>query len=93
MPTTRTEAAESEGLVHDPYAYFESLSESAQDKTFGKAQAQAIRDGADFLVPGRERLPWHVLAWRVVGWGRGGARGGGLDFTREGTTSALYGWR
>ena len=58
VPTTRTEAASSEGLVHDPYAYFESLSEAAQDKTFGKAQAQAIRDGADlFQVVNARRDP------------------------------------
>jgi hypothetical protein len=31
----------------DPDAYFRSLSEAEQDRAFGKARAQAIRDGAD----------------------------------------------
>ena len=90
VPTTRTEAAESEGLVHDPYAYFESLSESAQDKTFGKAQAQAIRDGADLfqVVNARRGMSY-------AGVSSDGSRRGqrvASDFTREGTTRrALWG--
>ena len=90
VPTTRTEAAESEGLVHDPYAYFESLSESAQDKTFGKAQAQAIRDGADLfqVVNARRGMSY-------AGVSSDGTRRGqkvASDFTREGTTRrALWG--
>ena len=90
VPTTRTEAASSEGLVHDPYAYFESLSESAQDKTFGKAQAQAIRDGADLfqVVNARRGMSY-------AGVSSDGSRRGqkvASDFTREGTTRrALWG--
>lgn len=90
VPTTRAEAAESEGLVHDPYAYFESLSESAQDKTFGKAQAQAIRDGADLfqVVNARRGMSY-------AGVSSDGSRRGqkvASDFTREGTTRrALWG--
>lgn len=34
-------------LTVNPDAYFHSLSEDEQDKTFGKKAAQAIRDGAD----------------------------------------------
>ncbi len=34
-------------LTIDPYAYFRSLDEKTQDRVFGKADAQAIRDGAD----------------------------------------------
>ena len=90
VPTTRTEAASSEGLVHDPYAYFESLSESAQDKTFGKAQAQAIRDWADLfqVVNARRGMSY-------AGVSADGSRRGqkvASDFTREGTTRrALWG--
>lgn len=90
VPTTRTEAASSEGLVHDPYAYFESLSESAQDKAFGKAQAQAIRDGADLfqVVNARRGMSY-------AGVSADGSRRGqkvASDFTREGTTRrALWG--
>lgn len=36
-------------LTTDPYAYFESLSAADQDRYFGKAAAQAIRDGADMF--------------------------------------------
>lgn len=34
-------------LITDPKGYFDSLSESEQDRIFTKAGAQAIRDGAD----------------------------------------------
>lgn len=51
----------------DPYEYFKSLSKEGQDRAFGKAGAQAIRDGADIYkvtnvrmrgvtVPGRNDL-------------------------------------
>lgn len=35
------------GLIDDPYEAFRAMSESDQDRAFGKAGAQAIRDGAD----------------------------------------------
>ena len=90
VPTTRTEAAESEGLVHDPYAYFESLSESAQDKTFGKAQAQAIRDGADLFQVVNSRRGMSYAGVSADGTRRG--QKVASDFTREGTTRrALWG--
>lgn len=44
---TSVKAAEDEGLISDPYEYFNSMSEEAQNKTFTKSGAQAIRDGAD----------------------------------------------
>lgn len=34
-------------LTVDPYAYFHSLPAAEQDRLFGKADAQAIRDGSD----------------------------------------------
>lgn len=34
-------------LTTDPYAYFRSLTEAEQNATFGKVQADAVRDGAD----------------------------------------------
>ena len=90
VPTTRTEAASSEGLVHDPYAYFESLSESAQDKTFGKAQAQAIRDGADLFQVVNARRGMSYAGVSADGTRRG--QKVVSDFTREGTTRrALWG--
>lgn len=44
IPTTVAGANE---ILTNPYVYFNSLSEAEQDYYFGKAQAQAIRDGAD----------------------------------------------
>lgn len=70
VPTTVAHAAKAEGLVHDPYEYFRSLSEAEQDKHFTKAGAQAIRDGADMF--------------QVVN-SRRGMKPGGLT-TIEGTT-------
>ncbi|WDF34553.1 hypothetical protein PTW37_06545 [Arthrobacter agilis] len=57
-------------VTTDPYSYFESLSESDQDRIYGKGSAQAVRDGGDiFQVVNAER----------------GVKPGGL-VTREGTT-------
>ena len=84
VPTTvkSTAAAQAEGLITDPYEYFNSLSAAEQDQVFTAAGAQAIRDGAD--------------VYQVVNARRGIARGGrkpGLRasdprraWTREGTT-------
>ena len=49
VQTTATAAAESEGLVHDPYEYFQGLSVEEQDRIYTKAGAQAVRDGADIF--------------------------------------------
>lgn len=64
------DGAGSEGFVHDPYDYFESLSASEQDRLYTKAGAQAIRDGGDIF--------------QVVN-SRRGMKPGGL-VTTEGTT-------
>lgn len=42
-------------LTTDPYAYFNSLDESGQNKLFGQHGAQAIRDGADIYRVGNIR--------------------------------------
>lgn len=49
VPSTKQalDAAGVEGLVLDPDAYFDSLSEAEQDRVFGRANAEAIRSGAD----------------------------------------------
>ncbi|MEV7472240.1 hypothetical protein AB0N33_00820 [Pseudarthrobacter oxydans] len=49
VQTTARAAAETEGLVHDPYEYFQSLSPAEQDRVYTKAGAQAIRDGGDLF--------------------------------------------
>lgn len=49
VQTTQVKAAETEGLVHDPYEYFKSLSPEEQDRNYTKAGAAAINDGADIF--------------------------------------------
>jgi hypothetical protein len=49
VQTTAKAAAESEGLIHDPYEYFNSLSVEDQDRVYTRAGAQAIRDGGDIF--------------------------------------------
>jgi len=49
VQTTSQAAAETEGLIHDPYEYFKSLSPAEQDKNYTKSGAQAIRDGGDIF--------------------------------------------
>lgn len=90
VPTTRGAAAAQEGLVTDPYEYFQSLSEAEQDKHFGTAGAQAIRDGADLfqVVNARRGMSY-------AGESKDGTRRGqrvSSPFTREGTSRrALWG--
>ena len=38
------------GLIDDPYEYFDSLDEATQNKIFSRGRAQAIRDGADIYA-------------------------------------------
>ncbi|UVK58397.1 hypothetical protein SEA_GLOBIWARMING_4 [Arthrobacter phage GlobiWarming] len=70
VPSKGADAAKSEGLIHDPYEYFNSLSEAEQNSRYTKAGAQAIRDGGDIF--------------QVVN-SRRGMKPGGL-VTTEGTT-------
>jgi hypothetical protein len=48
-PAKGSQALKSEGLVDDPYEYFNGLSEKDQNNIFGKGKAQAIRDGGDIF--------------------------------------------
>lgn len=64
------QAALDEGLIQDPYEAFRALSEADQDRLYGKANAAAIRDGADIS--------------QVVNARRGMTPNG--NFTTEGTT-------
>lgn len=47
QPAKSESWARAEGFVSDPYEYFNGLSRAEQDRLFGRANAQAIRDGAD----------------------------------------------
>lgn len=46
MPTSPEQAG---ALATDPYAHFEGLTPEEQERKFGKANAQAIRDGGDIF--------------------------------------------
>jgi len=59
-------------ITASPRKIFESMDEAEQDRVFGRAGAQAIRDGADMA--------------RVVNARRGMYTAGGLRLTREATT-------
>jgi hypothetical protein len=89
VQTTAQAAAETEGLVHDPYEYFKSLSPEEQDRNYTKAGAQAIRDGGDIfqVVNSRRGMKPGGLV-TTEGTSRRG------DFGRNGprlTPEAIYG--
>lgn len=66
-------------MVTDPRLAFEALSSAEQDEAFGKAGAQAVREGADMA--------------RVVNARRGMQTAGGKQLTTEATTSRGTGRR
>ena len=70
VQSTATAAANTEGLIHDPYEYFEGLSAAEQDRLYTRDGAQAIRDGGDIF--------------QVVNSRRGMTEGGLI--TNEGTS-------
>ena len=84
VQSTATAAATSEGLVHDPYEYFNSLSKEDQDKNYTKAGAQAIRDGADISQVVNARRGMKFAGTSADGSYRGRKVKG--SFTSEGTT-------
>lgn len=55
-------------LLIDPKVYFDSLSPTDQDATFGKAGAQAIRDGSDMsrVVNARRGMSTTVISGRQL---------------------------
>lgn len=82
--TASEAAAKAEGLIHDPYEYFESLSESEQDRLYTQAGAQAIRDGADLFQVVNSRRGMSYAGTSADGTRRG--QRATNQFTREGTS-------
>lgn len=84
------DAGASEGLIHDPYEYFNSLSEAEQNKAYTNAGAQAIRDGGDLfqVVNSRRGMKPGGLV-TTEGTSRRGSfgRGNGPRLTPEGIYS------
>jgi len=84
VQTTAVHAARSEGLIHDPYDYFKSLSPAEQDKAYTKAGAQAIRDGGDIFQVVNSRRGMTYAGESSDGTSRGQALKSA--FTSEGTS-------
>lgn len=70
MPSDEASAAQ---YTTDPYAHFQGLSQDDQDRKFGKANAQAVRDGADIFQVVNAQREMYTTA-------------GGSLATRAGTT-------
>lgn len=85
-----TAGALAEGLIDDPYGYFNSLSEAEQDRRFGRFQAQAIRDGGDIYQVINSRRG-RMGAFTTEGMSRRGHAGGLLrPGQRRMTPEAIY---
>lgn len=80
IPARESEAGDT---TTDPYAYFGSLEASEQDKLFGKAEAQAIRDGADIYQTVNAARGTSYAGLSADGTRRGQAR---RSTTSEGTS-------
>ena len=88
-----TAGAISEGYVDDPYKLFEGLSEADQDLMFGKANAQAIREGADiFQVVNSKRGLSRTGLFTTSGTTRGHAAGLMKPGQRRATPELIYQW-
>ena len=71
---------DAEKLTTDPYAYFNSLTAAEQDKTWGAAGAQAIRDGGDISrVTNASRGATKTGIFTTEGMGRRGFARQGLN--------------
>ena len=85
VPSTKqaVDAAGVEGLVLDPDAYFDSLSEAEQDRVFGRANAAAIREGADMgrVINARRGMSKNGQRTTAL---TGGRRGRGEYFAERG---------
>lgn len=81
------------GMFDDPYAAFKSLTEAEQNRTFGKARARAIRDGADiFQVVGSKRGMTKNGLFTTAGTIRGNAKGLLKPGQRRATPELIYRW-
>lgn len=82
VPVRDAAKARDSGLITDPMDAFREMGEAEQDRVFGRAGAQAIRDGADIYQVVNSRRG-------MAGIGPGGRRRT-IMTTSEGTTK--YGW-
>lgn len=85
LPVKGKAQAERSGWLTDPMEGFKALSREEQDRRFGKANAQAIRDGADIFQVVNSRRGIQGLGARM-----GRSRDTVFMTTSEGTTR--YGW-
>lgn len=89
-----SEQAKNLGMFEDPYEAFNALSDAEQDSRFGKARAQAIRDGADiFQVVNSKRGMTPNGLFTTEGTTRRGAAYRGLKTgQRRATPELIYQW-
>lgn len=86
-----TSKSRSKGLLDDPYEAFNRLSRAEQDARFGKAGAEAIREGADiFQVVNARRGMTKTKMFTTDGTMRGHARGLLKPHQRRLTPEAIY---
>lgn len=82
-PAKAADAMKDEGLIADPYEYFNSLAPEEQASIFGKSEARSIRDGADIFQVTNARRGMSKVGTTPASRAR---------FTTEGTTrSANFG--
>ena len=89
-----SDAAKARGMYEDPYEAFNNLSEVEQDRAFGRARAQAIRDGADIsqVVNSRRGMTPNGLFTTEGTSKRGYASRGLKPGQRRATPELIYQW-
>lgn len=87
---TSRAAARREGLVDDPTAYIKALSAAEQDRLLGKANARAVRDGADLNQVVNARRGMTVAGTTTEGTTRRGVAGRRLSGRRRLMPEQIY---
>lgn len=87
-----TTRSRSEGMFDDPYNAFENMTKAEQDRAWGKANAAAIREGADiYQVTNARRGMTKTRMFTTEGMGRQGFAGKSLKSgQRRLTPEAIY---
>ncbi|MBM9432346.1 hypothetical protein [Flaviflexus equikiangi] len=88
--TKSVDGAKAEGLIDDPYEYFESLSDAEQVQRFGKYESQAIRDGADIFQVVNARRGRKGMYTTEGTTKRGAFRRANQKFSKRATPELIY---
>ena len=82
--------ARQEGLIDDPYEYFEGLSEKDRIKYFGKYESRAIEDGADLFQVVNSRRGRRGMYTTEGTTKRGAWRQSNTRFRQRATPELIY---